>query len=381
MKSMALKRIAAPLFLIVCGAIFVHQFFPALFTPEKKLVFSFVYTGCNRLDRHDTSHYPSSANAPQLKQTFSDISALQPAPGLFVFAGDLVVNLKGDGGKTLQKQLDAWMPLYQKSPLWQKRKELPLVPIMGNHESDVYSDVLKGEYPDSANAKTWLTWIEKNGFDQFAGNGPGKKYKKTDALRENNNQKLTYSFRRGPVHFVLINTDTFTTTASADNPSFPANGWVAYHWIKDDLAKAQAAPEVSHIVVIGHKPLKGPSFDPGTTNIINTSQTPLADKLISLFIQTPKFTGYFAAHSHAWDIQWFSAKNRKIAQVIAGNAGSPLIKNWNPEGGVYFGFTQVNLYDDNTAGVISYRRPVPEPYDSPEDVVAATPAKEILIGP
>jgi len=62
--------------------------------------------------------------------------------------------------------------------------------------------------------------------------------------------------------------------------------------------------------------------------------------------------------------------------VIAGNGGSELESGGSPAGGDYFGFTLVNLYGDNTVGVISYTRPVPIPYHAPGLQPAAKPAAE-----
>ena len=376
MKSISRGRLLIFALTVVFALLFLYQS-----RRSQEVVLSFVYTGCNRLDRHDVDKFPSSANVPQLTQTFSDISKIEPAPGLFVFAGDLVVNLRGDQGKTLRSQLNHWFSLYENSPLARTNEKIPFIPIMGNHESDVYSDVLQGEYPDAANAEVWLDWIKQHHFDRYAGNGPAEPYLQPDALAQNNNQNLTYSFQVNGVHFILVNTDTFTTTPSADNPDFPANGWVAYHWIKDDIERAQDDPSVSHIVVLGHKPLKGPLFYPGKTNIINTEKYPLADRLIELFGGLSKFSGYFAAHSHDWEYRNLESDSGSIPQVIAGNGGSPLVTAWKPEGGVYFGFTQVKLYRNGSVGVVSYRRPVPDPYDSEEGVIPAVPAAEIIIKP
>jgi len=376
-KNKVLTLSAVLLLSGISGAIF----YPAIIAyakTEKKTLYSFVYLGCNRLDRHDEQLFPSSANVPQLKQTFEDISKLTPTPGLFIFVGDLVVNEIGDDGATLNRQLNAWTPLYTNSPLAAQKNETVFIPIMGNHESDVYSSKYNYEYPNSANAKIWIKWMEKNGFDTFAGNGPGKNDMQPDSLVENNNQKLTYSFNKGTIHFIVLNTDTFTTTPSEEHPELPTNGWVAYNWVKKDLEKAEKDSSISHIVVLGHKPLASTDSD---TNIINTVNHPLAKKLTQLFADSKKFTAYFCAHSHSWNYQVLKPESGQgsVPQVIAGNAGSPLTPTWKPKGGVYFGFTEVRIYQDGTTGIISYRRPVPAPYDSSTGVEPATPMKEIIL--
>jgi len=341
--------------------------------------FSFVYVGCNRVDRHHEALYASTANVPQLEQTLSDISGLSHQPGLFVFTGDLVLNLKGDRGATLKKQLNRWASLYFDSPLGRMKNTIPFVPITGNHESDVYSGTYDYEYPDAANANVWLEWMERNGFDRFAGNGPDEAWMKRDALAENNNQKLTYSFNLRGVHFIVLNTDTVTTVRSDEHPALSTNGWIAYHWIQNDLKSAEADDSISRIVVLGHKPLKSQNSN---TNIINTKRHPFSDRLIQLFADSSKFVGYFCAHSHEWNYQFLrpAKGSGKVLQVVAGNGGSQLNGNWQPDGGRYFGFTEVKLYGDGTTGIISYRRPVPDPYyDSSAKIKAASPSEEILI--
>ena len=96
---------------------------------------SFIFMGCNRIQHKDWKKIkaddPSSANLPQLEQTFRDIVHLDHVPPYLFFMGDLVVNLEDDDGKTLKKQLDAWTSLYKASPLAAKTT---LVPLPGNHE-------------------------------------------------------------------------------------------------------------------------------------------------------------------------------------------------------------------------------------------------------
>ena len=96
---------------------------------------SFVFMGCNRIQHKDwkktKADDPSSANLPQLQQTFHDIANLDQVPPYLFFLGDLVVNLEDDDGKTLKKQLEAWTSLYKASPLAAKTT---LIPLPGNHE-------------------------------------------------------------------------------------------------------------------------------------------------------------------------------------------------------------------------------------------------------
>jgi hypothetical protein len=141
---------------------------------------TFVIMGCNRIQHKDWKRIkaddPSSANLPQLQQTFQDIAHLDPTPSTLFFMGDLVVNLEDDDGEELKMQLDAWTSLYKASPLAGKTT---LVPLPGNHEmlkkvgeeKDRDEEI---EVPNPATNARWLKWLRRSGFDSFAkvANGP-----------------------------------------------------------------------------------------------------------------------------------------------------------------------------------------------------------------
>jgi len=140
---------------------------------------------------------------------------------------------------------------------------------------------------------------------------------------------------------------------------------------------ASKNPEIKRIVVLAHKPLV--LSNPGPHDIVyNTPPHTIGDALLKLFGDTPKFAGYFCAHSHQWLYTDKLGPKQNVTQVIAGNAGSKLNDGWDPEGGPYFGFTVVNLYDDNSVGVVSYTRPAPDPYNAPAPQPTAKAAPEIF---
>jgi hypothetical protein len=335
--------------------------------------FSFVYVGCNRLQEGDWKNIedtdPSSANLPQLNQTFADIASLNPLPKYFFFVGDLVVNLKADDGTRLKDQLEAWTPLFTASPLSGK---VTLVPLPGNHEM-LQQNQAGDEVPNPACDPVWTKWMSDNGFDQFGGNGPTPTHHNPDQLVDDQS-KLTYSFDDGDTHFVLINTDTLNTP--------DATGWIAYHWIANDLYQAQKKPKIARIFVLGHKPMVAPSKHPAPTDFIfESSQYPLASKLLALLDATPKVVAYLCAHAHQWQLRqfhWLGA-----FQVIAGNAGSQLAGSWSPTGGPFYGFTLVKVYKSGKVSVTSYQRCVPNPYYSDSDpncpIAAARPQPEVFV--
>src|SRR5439155_22232947 len=100
---------------------------------------SFVFVGCNRIQKHDwdKGENPSSANLPQLRQTFADIAGpdrvLNRIPPYFFFTGDLVLNLAMDDGTTLREQLDAWVDLFHTDPSGISGKTT-VVPLPVTHE-------------------------------------------------------------------------------------------------------------------------------------------------------------------------------------------------------------------------------------------------------
>jgi hypothetical protein len=161
---------------------------------------------------------------------------------------------------------------------------------------------------------------------------------------------MTYSLDIGDTHFVVLNTDTVTTNLNI--------GWIAYHWIEQDIQRAENNREIRSIFVLGHKPSVGPiqSVEPGNA-IIN----PLNFRLASLLNRSGKVRAYLCAHAHLWEARQLG-DSHAVWQVIAGNGGSQLASGWNPAGGQFYGFSLVKVYKDGKVGVISYRRPVPPVY-------------------
>jgi hypothetical protein len=326
---------------------------------------SFVFMGCNRIQHKDwkkiKAEDPSSANLPQLQQTFRDIAHLDRVPPYLFFMGDLVVNLEDDDGKALKKQLDAWTSLYKALPLAAKTT---LVPLPGNHEmlKKVDEDKDKDEVievPNPATDARWLKWLHDNGFDTFAraANGPTDAHPNRDQLADNQSE-MTYSFNIGDVHFVVINTDTLTTNIDNDTKE-PHIGWVPYTWIEQDIRKAQADANLSAIFVLGHKPIQDhPQAEERA--ILNTKKHPLGDQLQALFHANNKVRAYLCAHEHLWDCSQLK-QAPKVWQVIAGNAGSKLNGKWNPPDGTFFGFSQINIYASGKVGLVNHRRPTPRP--------------------
>ena len=338
-----------------------------------KPALSFVFVGCNRVasEDWDPKENPSSANVPQLKQTFKDVAALDRTPELFFFTGDLVMNLEADDGTVLRKQLGAWADLYKKAPI---KGKTTLVPFPGNHEmlmdvaakkkDDKKHDEI--EVPNKASVAVWKDWIKGSGFDTYAtrANGPKPGDSKDDNLVDDQSE-MTYSFDAGSVHFVLINTDTISSVIDPDT-KYPYAAWVPLHWVKKDVEVAQLNPKVSAIFLLGHKPIMVKP-DHEEDAILNTPKYPLADSLQKLFKANNKVRAYLCAHEHEWDCAEFKHAPG-VYQVVAGNGGSPLKKKWL--GGGYYGFSEIRVFESGTVALVNHRRPLPP---APQKYFEGTP--------
>jgi hypothetical protein len=340
---------------------------------EDALASSFVYVGCNRLSKGDwdVATNPSSANVPQLLRTFADVAGLADVPQHFFFAGDLVLGLDKTNS-VLTGQLDAWAGLHASDPSGIAKK-VPLVPLPGNHEM-LYKTKLNGTSVELSNHdadKLWKAWTAAHGFDANAGNGPTGDAPNPDALVDDQS-RMSYSFDAAGVHYVVLNTDTWTTTPD-DATGDTQIGWIPMSWLKADLAAAQASAAVSHIVVLGHKPVVSPDGMTTSDAAINPAFTAELELLVDT---TTKVRGYFCAHSHLWDARKLPG-NRGVYQVIAGNGGSAVESFWMTP---FYGFTQVRIYQSGKVGVVSFQRPVPATYDQPP-AEPAVPQPELVISP
>ncbi|WP_156302878.1 hypothetical protein [Methylogaea oryzae] len=90
-------------------------------TAAEPVALSFVFFGCNRLDKDgaEATDSKSTANVAQLLQSFQDIARLPRLPQYVFLAGD-IVKAKKPGTDALAKQLSAWVKLAtnpKKNPL------------------------------------------------------------------------------------------------------------------------------------------------------------------------------------------------------------------------------------------------------------------------
>jgi hypothetical protein len=343
------------------------------------IVSSFVFLGDSQLGKEEAAPGDTSfANVTQLRQTLKDISMLERKPAYIFFCGDLVDNSADDHGEILALRLEAFTRFYRQTSR-EFGLDIPLVPAPGNHEimKLISQDNKLAEAINPYTYPVWVKWLERDGFGRFSGNGPTATGPNPDLLA-GDNRRLTYSFD-DPAgnHFILINTFTL------NNEPAPLRGWVPYHWIAEDARRAEANPRVRHIFAFGHMPIRvgGFPFDSkGANGILSNDSHPLAQQLQETFGGLSKFSGYLCGHLHLWDCSQLPGSNA-IWQVISGLGGSRLIQHsagaWQPP--FFFGFTLVQIHRNGQVGVVSYRRPVPEPYYSTAAQSPARPQPEILL--
>lgn len=331
---------------------------------------TFAFFGCNRIDLKDweetRAENPSSANIPQLRRNLEDIRTL--APDYLFFGGDLVLGYADDRGETLQAQMAAWIDLVGKM---ERAPKTHFVAISGNHELNRKAGERK--LPNPVTDAVWSRLVKGSGLIPADAKGPTPATSPDDRLATDQ-RALSFSFDRGPVHFVVLNTDTRVTTID------PATGetkiaMVPTHWLDADLDVAERNRKIRAVIVMGHRNL----IDPETVKGDAPIDPEAAEPMIKSLQAHSKVRAYVCAHVHAFDI---SAIGRTgLRQTTFGNGGSKLEKNWQPARGRTFGFGYFKVYADGSLGVVPYLRPEPKNYldARPEKTPAATPEPELLI--
>ena len=384
-------------------------------TDSGEVLLSFVYVGCNRVGWSEEVDPatgakvplpPSTANKPQLLQTFRDVAnELDPAPAYLFLCGDIVRNEQARGG-TLEQQLADWQTLWRGGALAGNQSTV-LVAFPGNHEvlkSVEYAPDTYYEVPNRAAYATWLSWLDAH--DHFPAKGNGPTAGGTDLLVDDNG-KLSYSFR-APLgdgrhaHFVVLNTDSHSSFSCEDPACYQppqhdvqfggktvegtmsqaVPGWIALNWARKDIAAAVADPAVDAIFVLGHKPLLNRGQSPvapstGRDTVFNGGDRKLANGLFDALQRAQvagKFGGYLCAHQHLWDaFRMQGEEGPALWQVIAGNGGTELDK------GDEFGFTHVQVHRGGKITATAYGRKVPASYYYAPTEEVARPGKSIVL--
>ncbi|MFA6317278.1 MAG: metallophosphoesterase [Elusimicrobiota bacterium] len=232
---------------------------------------------------------------------------------LVVFPGDMV---SGGGASFLgiRDQLAHWRevmePLYNDERFFGAR----VYPGLGNHE-------------------VWGTDGEKaflEVFPKLPGNGP------------KGSEGLAYSFDRGTVHFVMLD-----TTGSGPGGKQGAAG-LPLDWLRSDL-KAARERGAEHVFVFGHDPafpvashVAGSLPQLGRKRLFrgyDLSGVKARDAFWKLLAEF-KVAAYVCGHEHLNAIESIDG----VFQVVAGAAGAPLYRP-NPCGGAEAGLVGKDLED------------------------------------
>ena len=339
-----------------------------------------------KFNKQASDKTPFFFNVVQVQQTLQDLGGMKHPPKYLFVTGDLVMGFAKDDKKdgstgVLEEQLND----FQKAVQLAKPSPTKLVILPGNHEMTfkAYDPATKtsASAEDDADNQAWDHWVQANGYgpEALKGDritlypGPGK-----DALVGLGGQKhllrfdqshLTYSFDDGPVHFVVMNTDTDTTDggASADGDR-ATEGLLPFQWVKDDIGKAQANAAIQHIFVFGHRPIqfpKDPSIDskykPAPEDTLNAE---VAEPLRQVLVSNSKVRALLVSHVHLFHADSLAGSDAvtRPVQIIAGNGGMSPESFWNPAGGAFFGFTVLKVHQSGKVTYNSWQRPAPMPY-------------------
>jgi len=334
------------------------------------VIFSFSFVGCNRVNRGDTlPSIPSTANLYALQRIFKEVNALEQQPELFFFLGDLV--LGESNNKDLDRQLDAWMKIYEEDSISSSKIELIVVP--GNHEMLYDKKVLKRKKRNKKKPKkkdyTWKEFPLLGSTDTWLNHM--KDYmpedRETAPTSDTLDNRLTFSFERHNIGFVVMNTDSYNPPTKK-HPN-GVEGMVPTQWIIDKVNEYQADTSIDHIFVLGHKPYyvngEGETGHDGLP----------AGPVLWPALQKARVNSMLSAHKH--DYQRWQPINDSLGggtyQVIAGNGGS--------EGKApFFGYSTISIMKSGKVNLNSvgfcignpYTEAVPQNPTLERDVVTLT---------
>jgi len=308
---------------------------------EDSVIFSFSFMGCNRIDRKDVEDsVPSTANKYVLQRIFAEMTAMERKPEMFFFLGDLV--LAESTTQKLHDQLQAWLALYESDSF--SKSGIELVAVPGNHEMlyarEVGSDWK--EFPLKGSTDIWLKFMAP--------------YMPADrdrvASSDTLDNRLTFSFTRANVGFVVMNTDSYNPPTTK-NP-YGLEGMIPTQWVIDKVNQYKADTSIEHIFVLGHKPYY-------VDGVGNTGHGGLPEgPTIWPKFQDAGVVAMLSAHLH--DYQRWQPINDSLGggtyQVIAGNGGS---KGSAP----FFGYSTIDIMSSGDVRLNSVGFCKGDPYTDP----------------
>jgi hypothetical protein len=138
-------------------------------------------------------------------------------------------------------------------------------------------------------------------------------------------------------------------------------GWIPINWIEEDIRRAQLIDNISTIIVIAHRPIETPY--PETTErsvILNSEAYPFGERLARVMRENYKVRLFLASHLHRWDSARLE-RGAGVLQVVVGNGGSHIDTDWEPQGGVYYGYDIISVYRSGKIVIEDFGRELPPP--------------------
>ena len=299
---------------------------------KDSVVFSFAFTGCNRVG-WESGATPSTANHIPLDSIFSDMQNLKRKPELFFNLGDIVRAEQPDV-TVLDGQLDAWTQLLAVKNF--DASGIKMIAVPGNHEL-LQSYEQGPEYPLKGSTEVWSKYMSK-----YVPANASFATKKKNELND-----LSFSFTQGTVGFIVLNTDTYNDPQ--DGQKFGFEGVAPIKWAISEIESLKANAAIKHIFVLGHRPY----YIYGTPEFGHKG-LPNGGTLWNA-LQENDVVAMLSAHTH--DYYRYQHNNKGPTQVIAGNAGSPGSSK-------FFGYSLINVYKSGKTQLISRGYCVPSDYKS-----------------
>jgi hypothetical protein len=325
-------------------------------TPSNDIAFSFVFVGCNRVDRGDVHNVgPSTANEYALTRIISEVASLPNKPDVFFFLGDLVVGESTNDA--VNQQLTAWNGLFDSITAKHPLTGTEFVAVPGNHEMLAWVQSANGEFPLAGSTDIWM--------NQLSSYMPTDRTKIVGDAADVN--QMTFSFVRGNVAFIVMNTDTY-------NP--PSNGHpngqesvTPTGWIVAQVQQYRALASIGHIFVLGHKPIY-------IDNKLAEGHDGLLDgtELWDAF-KANNVNSVLSAHKHYYARMHPDGSDGGPHQVIAGNAGSPASGS-SPH---FYGFTEISVTTNGDVQLNSHGFDIGTPYYTAPNPETATTVRDAAV--
>jgi len=317
-------------------------------TPDE-IVYSFAFVGCNRVDWKDTAigwySNASTANIPALTMIVEDVVNAPRKVDAFFFLGDIVVG-ESDTCK-LNTQLEAWKTLLKDSTSILS-SGIELIAVPGNHEMLESGST---EVPLEGTTDIWMRHMA----DYLPSD-------RVSVSEDSLNNRMTFSFVRDSIAFIVMNTDTYNGRDGVYGPSQSSScpghisgieGVVPTAWITQQIESYTSSNAIKEVFVLGHKPAL-------VSGVIRNDHSGfVASDTVWNSMSSEGALAMLSAHKHYYDrfkqYEDGTTTEKTVGpyQVIAGDGGSP------PESVArFFGYTQINIYKSGKVELVTKGAPI-----------------------